>query len=152
MKKSLVFLIVAAALGVLLANERPHPETNNKMSQSINNDSSQTNTASTDNNQTTTTNDIMKDGTFLGSVEKNEYETVQVEIKVSSTKITEINVPILDYTVGGRSVRVVENSLPLLKKDAITKQSSKIDYVSGATLISKSFADSLETAIINAKK
>jgi len=151
MKKSLVFLIVAAALGVLLANERPHPETNNKISQSINNDSSQTKTVSTDNTQTTT-NNVMKDGTFLGSVEKNEYEIVQVEIKVSSSKITEINVPVLDYTIGGRSERVVENALPILKKDAIKKQSSKIDYVSGATLISMSFADSLETAIINAKK
>lgn len=156
MKKSLLFLVVAASLGLLLAYERPHPYSN-QAKKSTTESSNQTDAPTRQSNNEppqiipTVSTKSLKDGNFNGSLETNEYETVQVSIKVSAGKITEIDVPVLDYTYGGRSIRVVESALPTLKKSAIDKQSSDIDYVSGATLISISFKDSLQTAITSAK-
>lgn len=161
MKKSLVFLIIAAALGLLLARERPFPTTKVVEPQNVSNTtttaSSNTNQQSSSNANNSTSNQTphsassIKDGSFSGSKERNQYETIQVAIEVSSGKITKIDVPVLNYTEGGRSIQIVEYALPILKQRAIQAQSADIEYVSGATKISYSFMDSLSSAIQSAK-
>jgi len=157
MKKSLVFLIIAAALGLLLAYERPAPTTKVVENNTTTTKSSNTNQQSSSDannsavNQTPQSTSSIKDGNFLGSKESNQYETIQVAIVVSSGKITKIDVPVLNYTEGGRSIQIVEYSLPILKQRAIQSQSADIEYVSGATKISNSFMDSLASAIQSAK-
>lgn len=157
MKKSLIFLVVSAALGILLAYERPYPTTkvvsqqNTNQTQTTENTTPNIVTPKTDTPQVTDTKTGLKNGTFEGALKSNRYETVKVTISVTAGKIVAVDVPVIDYTEGGRSIQIVQTALPFLKQSAIEKQSSDIDYVSGATLISMSFADSLETAIQKAK-
>jgi uncharacterized protein with FMN-binding domain len=130
MKKSLIFLIVAVAIGIVATYGiiSTNNNTNNTMPATA-----------------------LKDGTYSGSSESNVYETVQVSIVVSGGKITAVNTPVLSISHGGESTAIVNRALPTLKAEAIKKQSSTIDSVSGATYISDSFITSLDAAITAAK-
>ena len=51
-----------------------------------------------------------------------------------------------------RSVYINSQALPILKSEALRAQSASIDMVSGATDSSEAFAESLQSAILKAKK
>ena len=92
-----------------------------------------------------------KDGTYTGIVgSASQYGDVQVQAIISGGKITDIK--FLQFpTGGGHTAEVTAMAQPILKQEAITAQSAKIDVVSGATQDTEGFIQSLQSALDQAK-
>jgi len=87
-----------------------------------------------------------RSGTFVGDVASTPFGDMQVEIIVSSGKITDVKALKLTDQ-GGRSVQISNYAAPILRTEALKAQSAKIDSVSGATYTSDGYATSLQSAI-----
>ena len=84
--------------------------------------------------------------TYAGSVAQTRWGPVQVSITVSSGKITDVAVP--TYPSGnGRDVEINAQALPILRQETLQKQSADIDAVSGATVTSDGYKESLQSAL-----
>jgi len=88
----------------------------------------------------------LADGTYVGAASQNRWGTVQVQMTVSAGKIADVTT--LQYPDSERkSVRINQSALPVLTSEALSAQSSKIHGVSGATYTSRSYVESLQSAI-----
>lgn len=92
---------------------------------------------------------MFKNGTYTGSSVFNGYGTVQVAAVISSGKLTDVK--ILQVPSDRRSIQITRYSTPTLIQEAVSTQSSSVDYVSGATATSDAFSQSLSTALSQAK-
>jgi uncharacterized protein with FMN-binding domain len=101
---------------------------------------------------------------FTGSLASvQQWGSLQVTIVVRKTttttgtkkkvtrKMTAIAVPTSPNHTN-RSVYINQTALPILKAEALRAQSANINLVSGATDSSDAFAQSLQSAILKAKK
>ena len=101
---------------------------------------------------------------FVGTAaEAGRWGPLQVSITVRKTKTTvgrkvtvrrrivAVSVP-LSPNHTDRSIFINEQALPYLKQEALTAQSTNIQLVSGATDSSYAFQQSLQAAILAAKK
>ena len=101
---------------------------------------------------------------FSGSVASvDRWGNLQVTIVVRKTttttgtkkkvtrRITSVSVPTYPNHTD-RSVFINQNALPILKSEALKAQSANINLVSGATDTSYGFAQSLQAAILKAKR
>jgi uncharacterized protein with FMN-binding domain len=89
-------------------------------------------------------------GTYAGAVVPNRYGDVQVQITVSGGKITAATA--LQAPGGARkSVSINNRAVPTLNSEASAAQSASIQAVSGATYTSNGYAQSLQSAIDQAK-
>lgn len=87
-----------------------------------------------------------KSGTFQGSVAQTRWGPVQVSVTVATGKVTEVNV--LTYPSGNhRDEEINAYALPILRQEALQKQSADIDSVSGATVTSDGYRESLQAAL-----
>lgn len=103
-------------------------------------------TASSSSTQDTKSASSMADETYTGASTQTEWGPVQVQITISSGKIT--NVDVLSYPdTEKKSIQINENALPTYKEEALTAQSSNIDQISGATETYKGFTGSLQDSI-----
>ena len=84
--------------------------------------------------------------TFTGAVAQTRWGPVQVTITVAGGKITAVDVP--QYPSGnGKDREINAYALPILKQDTLTAQSSNIDMISGATVTSDGYVQSLQSAL-----
>jgi uncharacterized protein with FMN-binding domain len=84
--------------------------------------------------------------TVTGSVASTEWGPVQVELSVGGGKITEVSV--LQYPSGnGKDDEINSYALPILTRETIDAQSASIDMVSGATVTSGGYLQSLQSAL-----
>lgn len=91
-----------------------------------------------------------KNGTYNGSVEDAFYGNIQVQITINGGRLT--NVVFLQYPNDrDRSIEINSRAMPILKSQAISTQSAKVDGVSGATDTSDAFVASLTTALSKAR-
>jgi uncharacterized protein with FMN-binding domain len=101
---------------------------------------------------------------FTGTAfEAGRWGALQVTILVRKTttitgtkrkvtrKMTALGVPTYPNHTD-RSVYINSQALPILKSEALRAQSAAVDMVSGATDTSEAFAQSLQSAILKAKK
>jgi uncharacterized protein with FMN-binding domain len=101
---------------------------------------------------------------FTGPVAQvDRWGTLQVTIVVRKTtvttgkrkkvtrKITAVSVPVYPNHTD-RSIFINQNALPMLRAETLTAQNAKIDLVSGATESSDAFVQSLQAAILKAKR
>ncbi|MGC1215810.1 MAG: FMN-binding protein [Micromonospora sp.] len=85
-------------------------------------------------------------GTVTGSVAQTRWGPVQVKIAVSSGKIT--NVTAVQVPDGNhRDQEINDYAVPILQQEALDTQSAQIDTVSGATVTSDGYRESLQSAI-----
>ncbi|MEN3311550.1 MAG: hypothetical protein V7645_879 [Actinomycetota bacterium] len=111
-----------------------------------------------------TTKKIVVSKRFTGSVTSvDRWGNLQVTIVVRKTttttgtkkkvtrKITAVSVPTYPNHTD-RSIYINQTALPILKSEALRVQSASINMVSGATDTSDAFAQSLQAAILKAKK
>jgi uncharacterized protein with FMN-binding domain len=78
------------------------------------------------------------------------YGNVQVQATIQSGKIT--NVQVLQYPTDRRtSQRINAVAVPELRQEAIQAQSANVNIVTGATLTSEGFQQSLGTALSQAQ-
>ena len=91
-----------------------------------------------------------KDGSYTGSAVDAYYGTVQVQAIIKSGSIADVQ--FLQYPNDrGNSISVNSYAMPLLTQEAVQAQSAQVDGVSGATFTSQAFAESLASALAQAK-
>jgi len=71
---------------------------------------------------------------------------VQVAITVTGSHITDVRALHLTDS-SGHSVQISDYAAPILRKEALSKQSAQIDMVSGATYTSEAYQQSLQSAL-----
>jgi uncharacterized protein with FMN-binding domain len=86
----------------------------------------------------------LKDGIYKGKAANYAYGAIQVSIKVSGGKITAADAT---YPVNGDSATINPNAIPRLNQATLKAQSAKVDAVSGATLTSGAYVQSLQAAL-----
>jgi uncharacterized protein with FMN-binding domain len=92
----------------------------------------------------------LRNGTWKGDAKVNEFGTVQLSIVVSAGKITTVKV--LAYPKDrAQSAEINNTALPKLRSRALAAQSSDIDTVTGATVTSEGYRQSLQAAIDRAR-
>jgi uncharacterized protein with FMN-binding domain len=85
-------------------------------------------------------------GTYTGSTAATRWGDVQVTITVTDGKITDVQVPV--YPSGnGRDQEINAYALPILTQETLQTQSANIDSVSGATVTSDGYLQSLQAAL-----
>ena len=95
---------------------------------------------------TATPQGLYKDGSYTGEQVDAFYGLVQVQAIIRSGKIA--NVQFLQFPNDRRtSQRINTVAVPYLQTEAIQAQSANVDIVSGATLTSEAFAQSLQSAL-----
>ncbi len=86
------------------------------------------------------------DGTYTGDAVETRWGTVQVEITVKDGTIT--NADAVQYpTENPRDQQINAYAVPALNAEVIQAQSASIDAVSGATVTSDGYLESLQSAI-----
>jgi uncharacterized protein with FMN-binding domain len=90
------------------------------------------------------------DGTFTGPSADAYYGQVQVQAVVQNGQI--VTIKVLQYPSDRRtSVAINRQALPMLRDEAISAQSPNVDIISGATLTSEAFIQSLTAALRGAR-
>ncbi len=84
--------------------------------------------------------------TYQGSVAQTRWGPVQVQITVQSGKITKVT--IMQQPNGNRrDAEINDQAVPILINETIQTQSANIDMVSGATVTSEGYVESLQAAL-----
>ena len=91
----------------------------------------------------------LADGTYKGPASNAYYGLVQVEATIQNGRLTKVG--ILNYPSDRRTSRYINSqALPILEQEAISQQTADIDFVTGATLTSEAFVQSLGGALAKA--
>jgi len=90
-----------------------------------------------------------KDGTYIGPSVDAYYGNVQVQVSIQGGKISDVT--FLDFPHDRRTSQEINaQATPWLQQEAIQAQSANVDLISGATLTSEAFVQSLQTALQSA--
>jgi len=86
------------------------------------------------------------DGEFTGSVANAYWGEVQVKVVIQNGSVSDVQ--FLNYPHDRRtSVRINNVAVPYLRTEAIQAQTARVHIVSGATLTSEAFIESLGSAL-----
>ena len=83
--------------------------------------------------------------TVNGSAVDDGFGVVQVQAKISGGKI--VDVTTLSLPQDGHSQRINSFAVPQLRREVLSAQSANVDTVSGATVTSEAYAQSLQAAL-----
>ncbi len=84
--------------------------------------------------------------TYTGTEAQTRWGPVQVEITVAAKGVTAVDV--VEYPQNNpRDQQINAYALPILVQDTVDAQSAKIDAVSGATVTSDGYVQSLQSAL-----
>jgi uncharacterized protein with FMN-binding domain len=98
---------------------------------------------------TTTSQGTYRNGTYTGPEADAYYGLVQVKVVITNGKISDVQ--FLDYPHDRRTSQEINNQvMPWLTQEAIQAQSANVNLISGATLTSEAFANSLQSALSSA--
>jgi uncharacterized protein with FMN-binding domain len=84
--------------------------------------------------------------TYPGSVASTRWGDIQVTITVANGRITGVAVPTYPNS-NGKDKQINARALPVLKQETIAAQSAHINTVSGATVTSDGYKESLQAAL-----
>ena len=89
---------------------------------------------------------IYRNGTFTGPESNAYYGLVQVQVVIQNGKIADVQ--FLDYPHDRRTSQMINTQvMPWLKQEALQAQGANVNIISGATLTSEAFANSLQAAL-----
>jgi uncharacterized protein with FMN-binding domain len=84
--------------------------------------------------------------TVTGAVASTQWGPVQVQLTITGTSITKVAV--VQYPNGNsRDAEINSQALPILMQETTSAQSANIDMVSGATVTSTGYLQSLQSAL-----
>lgn len=84
--------------------------------------------------------------TYTGDPADTRWGPVQVQITVADGRISDVSV--IDYPSGnGKDRQINARALPVLVRETLDAQSASIDMVSGATVTSDGYLESLQSAL-----
>ncbi len=99
---------------------------------------------------TTVSNATYRDGVYSGYEADASWGLVQVQATIQGGKLTDVQ--FLDYPHDRRTSQQINAiAMPYLTREAIQTQSGRVDVISGATLTSEAFVESLTDALNQAK-
>ena len=84
--------------------------------------------------------------TVTGATAQTQWGPVQVQITVAGGKITDVT-PVQYPNGNGRDQEINSRALPVLVQETLDAQSAQIDMVSGATVTSVGYQQSLQSAL-----
>jgi uncharacterized protein with FMN-binding domain len=88
--------------------------------------------------------------TVTGDAVSTQWGPVQVELTVDGGEISQAQV--VQYPNGnGRDQEINDYALPILTQETVDAQSAQIDMVSGATVTSNGYLESLQSALDQAR-
>jgi len=91
-------------------------------------------------------NTTSSSSTVTGDVAQTRWGPVQVELTVANGSITDVSV--LQYPSGnGKDQQINARALPVLIQETLDAQNATIDMVSGATVTSEGYLESLQSAL-----
>ncbi len=152
MKKILVGSVLLLTVFVYSFFAKGQNQTTSNIPNSSSTDtSSSDNTKQSSNSATpTATISAFKNGTYIGDTTDAFYGKVQVQAVITNGKISDVQ--FLQFpNASGHTSEVSNQSMPLLKQEAIQSQNANVDVVSGATQTSQAFVQSLQSALDKAK-
>ncbi|WP_343061626.1 FMN-binding protein [Nocardioides luti] len=83
---------------------------------------------------------------MTGDTVNTQWGPVQVQLTIQDGTITQVSVPV--YPSGnGRDQEINSYALPILVQDTLDAQSANISMVSGATVTSTGYLQSLQSAL-----
>lgn len=82
----------------------------------------------------------------VGPIENYGYGALDVKVTASGNRITEVSVPDLQ-TADPTSQQISEQAIAMLRPEALSAQSGRIDAISGATYTSAAYIQSLQAAL-----
>jgi uncharacterized protein with FMN-binding domain len=88
------------------------------------------------------------DGTYSGNVVNTPRGAVQVQAVVVNGELADVQ--FLTYPTGHESDGINAKATPILAQEAIQAQCADVQVVSGATMTSEAFMESLDSALIQA--
>jgi uncharacterized protein with FMN-binding domain len=100
---------------------------------------------------TPTPNSPYRDGTYTGQDYPNQFGDTQVKVKISGGKIVDVQAIQLPFD-RPRSEEISQYAEPQLHDEVLQAQSANIDYLSGATYTSYAYANSVQSALDQAKR
>ncbi len=90
-----------------------------------------------------------RDGTYTGVQANAYYGIVTVKAVIQGGKLTDVQ--FVDYPHDRRTSQWINSqAMPWLTQEAVQAQSAQVDIISGATLTSQAFIQSLQAALNNA--
>jgi uncharacterized protein with FMN-binding domain len=92
----------------------------------------------------------LKDGTYTGQDVPNFYGPVQVQVVISGGRISDVRV-LQEPGDNPQSAYIAQVAMPYLRQEVLQAQSAQIDIVSGATFDSESYAESVQSALDQAR-
>lgn len=92
-----------------------------------------------------------KNGTYTGAIADTAWGQVQVRIVVSGGKITQASAPVIPHG-NGRDAQINSYAVPQLNSEVVQAQNGQIDMISGATVTSGGYLQSLQDAVNQAFK
>jgi uncharacterized protein with FMN-binding domain len=109
-----------------------------------------TTTPNDGNNTTTQSTTAYRDGEYVGDVADAYFGQVQIKAVINGGKITDTQ--FLDYPHDRRTSQFINSqAMPYLQQEAIQAQNAQVDIISGATLTSEAFIQSLQSALAKAQ-
>ena len=98
--------------------------------------------------KSTTTHGSALNGNFTGAAVNDPFGTVQAKITVAGGKITSISAsaPMNSQL----SAAINQQAVPILRNETLQAQSANVNLVSGATLTSQAYIQSLQSALTQA--
>ena len=108
--------------------------------------SGSTSSTTTSNGGSTGNSNSNTSSTVTGDVAQTRWGPVQVELTVQAGSVTEVRV--LQYPTGNSTDEQINSyALPVLIQETLDSQSANIDMVSGATVTSVGYQQSLQSAL-----
>jgi uncharacterized protein with FMN-binding domain len=102
-------------------------------------------TTSTVTTSSTSSSSTYADGTYAGSAVSEPWGTFQVQVTISSGKLTAVT--LISSPSDRHSSSINSDAVPKLTQEALAAQSAQVDTVSGATWTSQSYETSLQAAL-----
>jgi uncharacterized protein with FMN-binding domain len=81
-----------------------------------------------------------------GSVAQTQWGPVQVQVHISNHRITDVKALVFP-SGSGHDQAINSYALPVLRQEVLSAQSARIDSVSGATVTSGGYKESLQAAL-----
>lgn len=91
-----------------------------------------------------------RDGQFTGTDISMRFGDVQVKVIVKGGRIVDVQTPLMPFD-RQRSQEISQAAAPLLHDEVLQAQSAQIDSLSGATYTSDAYAQSLQSALDQAR-
>jgi uncharacterized protein with FMN-binding domain len=93
-----------------------------------------------------TAGNAYSDGTFTGPVTDAYWGPMQIQAVIQNGQL--VNIGVIQWPNDRRtSVRINQEAIPLLRDEVVQAQSANVDIISGATLTSQAFIQSIAGAL-----